>query len=575
MRMSRSVPHISSTCLEVNYIPHILSMNPFDANRNKSRLLLKRKQHYTTKRKVKKFINDKQNSKHSIRIASYNVNGTSLTKLHELSEWLEHNNIQVAFLSEVKKRAGTHFDRLKIDGYAHYEDLRQEEQGGVAVYLSNNIKASVKKWEGLAAQDQSELNSERIWIQLNHTSKLAICGIYMRCSTGFSSEAHSKNESLLQLIRWEADHLRREGYKIAMLGDFNSHGGDSPNLGFIENPHRMNSNGDLLNDFLNDQPMTVLNNRSWYSRAGDKVTAKGCFTFRRFREDGIQQSVIDYAIVDKSIQQDVVAFEVSNDSYVDSDHNPILMDLTYKLKHSSQNSLRKIEKVNWSAFTEKMKILSEEMENYEQLSIESKSRFLQSTIIKAMNKVSKVKILTNTKSKKIDMKMQELIEKQRKLSSLLRQNDRHKRSREEFIELFKEYRRVRNAIAIRHTRMENETKLRKSIEAKGPGARNFWTYLKQEDKSLPLLPAVQMEDGSISEKIEDRTNALNDHLRTKFRTSDQAVNWSSLNTPIKMEPGPKTLSIDSSLKLVEVITRKEVVECLKSTKTNSAPGPDK
>ena len=190
------------------------------------------------------------------------------------------------------------------------------------------------------------------------------------------------------------------------MGDFNSHGGDSPNLGFTGNPHRMNSNGDLLNDFLNDQPMTTLNNRSWYNRLGDKVTAKGCFTFRRFREDGVQQSVIDYAIVDKSLQQDVLTFEVSNDSYVDSDHNPLLMDLAYTQTHKSNYQSRSVEKVNWKAFKEVLGKLSEDMEDFEELSIESKSRFLQASIKNAMNQVSSARILKNTKPKCIDMKLQ-------------------------------------------------------------------------------------------------------------------------------------------------------------------------
>ena len=186
-------------------------MNPFDIDRKRSRLQLKRRQTYKTRRNVKKFVNTNTNLEQSIRLASYNVNGTSLTKIHELSKWLEHCNIQVAFLSEIKKCAGTHFDRLKIDGYAHYEDLRQEKQGGVAVYLANNIKESAEKWDGLVSQDQRDLNSERIWIKLNLTQKLAVCGVYMRCSAGFSSEAHLKNDNLLQMIRWECDHLRREG----------------------------------------------------------------------------------------------------------------------------------------------------------------------------------------------------------------------------------------------------------------------------------------------------------------------------------------------------------------------------
>ena len=64
------------------------------------------------------------------------------------------------------------------------------------------------------------------------------------------------------------------GHKVVMTGDSNSHGGDSENFGFEGNPHRLNSNGDLFNDFLNDQPMSVLNNRSWIRNSGELVQVK-------------------------------------------------------------------------------------------------------------------------------------------------------------------------------------------------------------------------------------------------------------------------------------------------------------
>ena len=358
------------------------------------------------------------------------------------------------------------------------------------------------------------------------------------------------------------------------MGDFNSHGGDSPNLGFPGNPHRMNSNGDLVNDFLNDQPMTVLNNRSWFNSSGAEVTAKGCFTFQRFRGDGVQKSLIDYAIVDKSILHEVLAFEVASDSYVDSDHNPIVLDLAYSGQQNLIAPEKTIQKTNWKVFTTTMDNFSKEMDDFEELSIESKNRLLQSHIKRAMAKASNSRLIKGTKARKLDPKLKCLIDKRRKLAKQLRQNDSHHSSSEEFIKLFKTYSSVRNAIAIRHSRIENERKLRKSLEAKGPGARSFWTFLKQEDRSLPMLPSVKMDDGSVSVNLQDRTNVLNDHLRSKFRTSNHSVDWNNTKQSAKMETEPKTLSTESSIQMVRPITKTEVESCLKSTKTNSAPGSD-
>ena len=130
------------------------------------------------------------------------------------------------------------------------------------VYVADELANMAKKWQGLAGPEHQWMDAERLWVCVDASQRVAFCGIYLRCSSGLHMIAHDRNSQLLQTLRWEADHLRRESYQVVMVGDFNSHGGDSPNFGYEGNPHRLDSNGDLFNDFLNDQPMTVLNNRS-------------------------------------------------------------------------------------------------------------------------------------------------------------------------------------------------------------------------------------------------------------------------------------------------------------------------
>ena len=62
-------------------------------------------------------------------------------------------DVDIMFLSELKRRAGFHYDNHNIEGYSVYEDLREEDQGGVAVYVENGLKHSMRKWEGLAGVD--------------------------------------------------------------------------------------------------------------------------------------------------------------------------------------------------------------------------------------------------------------------------------------------------------------------------------------------------------------------------------------------------------------------------------------
>ena len=119
-----------------------------------------------------------------------------------------------------------------------------------------------------------------MWVKVHAKQKVVICGVYLRCNPGIYSEANESNEALLNQIHVEAQHLRRQGFRIVMMGDLNAHGGDCEQFGFSDNPHPVNTNGSLLIDWLNVHSMKCLNDRAWVTTAGDRVCAKGRFSFQ-------------------------------------------------------------------------------------------------------------------------------------------------------------------------------------------------------------------------------------------------------------------------------------------------------
>ena len=133
-----------------------------------------------------------------------------------------------------------------------------------------------------------------------------------------------------------------------------------------------------------NQPMTVLNNRSWRSISGELVHAQGCYTFQRVREDGCQNSVIDYAVVDRSLQGNVSAFKVCVDSFVDSDHNPLLIQFENLRTEEGVAQRTLFKKVNWEKFRVEVENKMDSIEDFTELSIESKSRLIERSILSAM-----------------------------------------------------------------------------------------------------------------------------------------------------------------------------------------------
>ena len=94
-----------------------------------------------------------------LNVMSFNCNGLS-GKVDELADWLEEREVDVAFISKVKLRAGTQFTRFNIEGYKDHEELRLEDQGSMVTYISTSVGMYTSKWDGLVEGSQDWMKSE-------------------------------------------------------------------------------------------------------------------------------------------------------------------------------------------------------------------------------------------------------------------------------------------------------------------------------------------------------------------------------------------------------------------------------
>ena len=539
------------------------------------------------RKRRKQFRNDKRNdlkryrrsheevkSRQTLNIMSLNCNGLA-GKMDELADFMELKELDVIFLSEVKLRSGSRFTRFGVEGFKDYAELRLEDQGGMVAYVSSRIGKYATKWDGLEHGQQEWMSSERLWIKVDAVQKVAVCGIYLRCNPGIFSEANEKNEELLNHIHTEANFLRQQGFSIIVMGDMNAHGGDCEQFGFANNTHGVNRNGSLLIEWLSGQSMKCLNNRNWLLDSGERVVANGEFSFQRMRDDRMQKSLIDYGFVDEVILNKIVSFEVNEENYIDSDHNPLLLSM--KMVNTDGLAEEPVhESVNWERYTQVVEHLASDMSDvFEELSCESKYRVIKDYVSRAVKNVSSQKNW-NWKirsSEYRDSKLRELLVKRRSLACKSMKSMATLGTKDMYIKALRDFKAVRDQIVRRRFRLETENRFKRSVEAGGRGSRDFWSFLKNESRDLPQLSAVTLEDGSVSRKFEDRENALNDHLRDKFCAKSTPFNcWEEVNVDLH-ESGNK-LSEVAARRLVEPITEEELRGALKTTKTNSAPGPD-
>ena len=75
---------------------------------------------------------------------------------------------------------------------------------------------------------------------------------------------------------------------------------------------------------------------------------------------------------------------------MDSDHNPILLRLKSGAIESEVETEKEMHKVNWKKFSEEVTEYAQDVEDFDDLSIESKSRTIQNYIRRAMKRVTTI-----------------------------------------------------------------------------------------------------------------------------------------------------------------------------------------
>ena len=160
-------------------------------------------------------------------------------------------------------------------------------------------------------------------------------------------------------LQHELAVLQGKGYKCMILGDLNGHVGVPP-LGIEGNHTRVNSNGELLPNFIGINDLTMINK--------DQNICQGTFT-RITPNSGT--TILDYVLVSANAKQDITEMIIDEERDVlsTSDHvlvtvkinlsGPIRMDNYFEpriiMKHDRNKQLAKdimdhyIESIDWES----------------------------------------------------------------------------------------------------------------------------------------------------------------------------------------------------------------------------------
>ena len=235
-------------------------------------------------------------------------------KLISLKNVLQSLFNKVLALSETFHRSDqpTQFD--PIEGYKSWKTERGgNDKGGGGLNMLYKESLTTHEWNPIVPPNLSYIQNERQWLLLDSKEKkCAFLHVYIACDSSNNDSCMQWNEDLFFLLTQESMKLKRQGFIVISLGDFNSRIGIQQGLEF--NTPDTNRNAPMFLNFVSEVNLMIMNTLP---------ISKGTFT--RFMDSSGNpgsQSLLDYGLIDAEFSHTVTSFVIDYDARVEcgSDH---------------------------------------------------------------------------------------------------------------------------------------------------------------------------------------------------------------------------------------------------------------
>ena len=177
------------------------------------------------------------------------------------------------------------------------------------------------QWSPAVDKELEYVAKERQWLLVGSQgeTKTAFLHCYIACQSNTTEDFITWNENLFFLITQEAIKLRRQGFMVLAMGDFNSKVGVMP--GLEGNRPDKNRNAPMFQNFITEVNLFILNTLP---------TCKDVFT-RFMGDNNCPQtgSLLDYGLIDTEHVSTCTSFTIDSDARFDcgSDHALLECDI--------------------------------------------------------------------------------------------------------------------------------------------------------------------------------------------------------------------------------------------------------
>ena len=486
---------------------------------------------YRRKRNKRKEYTGVLNRKNNLKISLLNVDGLTLSSLEDVKDTIDRKQPDVCILLETKRREEDVGINVDIPGYTLRELRRSDTAGdkgggGIAVY-TRQLDGLVfhDYFPEIKDQDCHFVRNERIWITTESAmNKSAVCGAYFGCQHPDNRNA-SWNDAMYKVIHEEAMTLKRQGYKITILGDFNGHIGCQPGTGIVGNNPDINHNGHMLLDFLHRGGFRHVN--------GEQHLTTGLWT----RQRGAVRSVLDLALVSEEDLGNVVSLTIDDKGQFggSSDHNWLFLTLqdSFAIKRRIMNLPRKksswriVPDMDWSSFKNGIKD-NLNRKDIREMNEEQLASFISSTFLETGKTTvglkdgfygSKIKPRKLPPSIVKELKLKRKYEKEWKTASTT-SNPETQALEKKFLD---QKQKANEALFLYSNK--NREKIKRDCSGNSVTAKkNFWHYVTSKEKqSTELNGAVDPDTGVLKCGREEIAKEVEKHMCKVFHGGMQHV----------------------------------------------------
>ena len=381
-----------------------------------------------------------------------------------------------------------------IDGYTAWSAERSgSDQAGGGLVLLFKESLVAHQWSPQVPPEKEYVRNERQWLLITNQAgeKCAFLHCYIACQSFTTDGFIQWNEDLFHLLTQEAISLKRQGFMVIAMGDFNARVGRIP--GLEANHPDVNRNEPMFLGFVSEVNMFIMNTLPM---------AKGLFT--RFMDGKGQlgtSSLLDYGLIDSDHVSNVTSFVIDEQARFDagSDHAliecEIILSSTPHINWSVQNVLN-YNFSDKSDYTEYQGNLDSLLSTIPLTTFKDcNSSDMLSHLTKGYNMSAKktfgLKIKKRKKGISLPKVIVDKIRAKNNLSRALHEGFSTKTAQEiQDLQLDLDDRKqdIRNCIS--DYKIRKRHRLRSKLLRADPSRKRFWRFLKSQIKSAGQISAL-------------------------------------------------------------------------------------